>query len=193
MTQIAEIRQQMAHSQMFRGYRAATVACSGVLGGVGALAQAIWIAAPQQELGRYLGLWIGLALISLVVVGVELFWHVRRSASVLAQQMTMLAVRQFLPSIVTGALLTFCIYANAPDVAWMLPGLWSLLFGLGVFASYRLLPRQVFWVGVHYLSCGTACLLWGRDGNELAPIQMAICFGGGQLLAAAVLYWTLER
>ena len=75
----------------------------------------------------------------------------------------------------------------------MLPGLWSLIFGLGVFASYRLLPQQVFWIGLYYFFCGTVCLLWGRGDQAFAPWQMGISFGGGQLLTAVVLYWFLER
>ena len=75
----------------------------------------------------------------------------------------------------------------------MLPGLWSLVFSLGVFASYRLLPRQVFWVGLYYGLCGAGCLLFGQGAHALSGWQMGISFGGGQLLCAAILYWTLER
>jgi hypothetical protein len=75
----------------------------------------------------------------------------------------------------------------------MLPGLWSILFGLGIFASYRLLPRATFWVGVHYLVAGSFCLAWAQGEYAFSPLAMAIPFGIGQLLAAAIIYWTLER
>ncbi len=75
----------------------------------------------------------------------------------------------------------------------MLPGLWSLVFSLGIFASYRLLPRQSLWIGFYYAVCGCLCLLWGQAENVLAPWQMGLSFGGGQLLGAAMLYWNLER
>jgi hypothetical protein len=75
----------------------------------------------------------------------------------------------------------------------MLPGLWCVLFSLGVFASYRLLPASVFWVGVYYLLCGVGNLWWGQGDNALAPWLMGVSFGGGQLLSAAILYWKLER
>ena len=92
-----------------------------------------------------------------------------------------------------GALLTLSIYRGAPAVAWMLPGLWSLVFGLGVFASYRLLPRRVFSVDCYYVLCGCGLLLWGQGDNAFSPWLMGVSFGGGQLLGAAILYWTLER
>ena len=75
----------------------------------------------------------------------------------------------------------------------MLPGLWSLLFGMGVFASCRLLPSLVVWAGFYYVVCGCVLLSLGQGEHSLKPWQMAVPFGGGQLLVAAILYWTLER
>ena len=193
LRQISDIRQQMARSEVFRGYRSATVGFSGVVGVLVAVFQPLWVASPESELGRYLGLWLCVAAVSLVVAGGEMWWRARSTGSELARQRTLLAVQQFLPCVVVGALLTVSIYRGAPHVAWMLPGLWSLVYGLGVFASYRLLPQQVFWVGSYYVLCGCGCLLWGQGANAFSPWQMGISFGGGQLLGAAILYWTLER
>ena len=193
LQQISDIRQQMARSEVFRGYRSLTVGASGVLGLLAAAVQARWVENPANELERYLSLWVGVAALSAIVACVELVMRVLKSESVLARDMTRLAVEQFLPCVVVGALLTICIYQSAPMVAWMLPGLWSLIFGLGVFASARLLPSLVSWVGLYYVVCGCVCLYWGQGDDFLAPWQMALCFGGGQLLCAATLYWTLER
>jgi hypothetical protein len=193
LTQIAEIRERMARSELFRGYRSITVGFSGVLGLLAAAAQSWWVPAPEVELGRYLCLWVGVAAVSLVVAGAELTWRARSAEAGLARRMTLLAVSQFLPCVLVGALLTSCIYCGAPQVAWMLPGLWALFFGLGIFASYRLLPQQVFWVGSYYVLCGCLCLLWGQGKNAFSAWQMGISFGGGQLISAVILYWTLER
>ena len=193
LSQISAIRQQMARSEVFRGYRSITVGFSGVLGLLGAAFQSRWVPSPETELGRYLCLWLGVAVVSLIVAGAELYCRAHRAGPGLARQMTLLAVGQFLPCVVVGALLTSCIYHGAPQVAWMLPGLWSLVFGLGVFASYRLLPQQVFWVGSFYVLCGCLCLLWGQGENAFSPWQMAISFGGGQLISAVILYRVLER
>jgi hypothetical protein len=80
-----------------------------------------------------------------------------------------------------------------PEHAWLLPGLWQVLFGLGIFASYRLLPPATFWVALFYLLAGVVCLLIARGEAALTPWAMGVPFGVGQLLAAGVLYWTLER
>jgi hypothetical protein len=51
----------------------------------------------------------------------------------------------------------------------------------------------VVWVGVYYAVCGCGCLVGGQGHHAFAPWQMGVTFGGGQLLGAAILYWTLER
>jgi hypothetical protein len=55
------------------------------------------------------------------------------------------------------------------------------------------LPRPVFWVAFYYLACGAAVLALAQGPRAFSPWAMAVTFGGGQLLAAGVLYITLER
>jgi hypothetical protein len=107
--------------------------------------------------------------------------------------MTLLAVEQFLPCVIAGGLLTLVLFTQAPEAVGLFPGLWAVVFSLGVFASCRLLPRATFWAGVYYLVTGLGCLALARGDAALSPWSMAVPFGGGQLLTAAVLYWTLER
>ena len=68
-----------------------------------------------------------------------------------------------------------------------------MLFSLGIFASCRLLPKATFWAAVYYLVAGVAALAMGREEAALSPWAMAGTFGVGQLLTAAILYFTLER
>ena len=91
-----------------------------------------------------------------------------------------------------GALLTIVLFRTAPASLWMLPGLWQVVYSLGIFASCQLLPRPTFWVAVFYLGCGLAVLALAHGGAALSPWAMGLPFGVGQLLAAVVLYRTLE-
>ena len=75
LRQISDIRQQMARSEVFRGYRSVTVGFSGVLALLAAAFQPQWVASPESELDRYLGLWLGVAAISLIVAGAEMAWR----------------------------------------------------------------------------------------------------------------------
>ena len=190
--QIDEIRQQMARTELFRGYRSLTVGFSGVLA-LAAAALQPYLVGPENQLRDFLVLWLLVAGVSLLTAAVQLWRRVRLADSRLARQATLLAAEQFLPSVFVGAVVTLCVYRYAADAGWMLPGLWSLIFSLGIFASYRLLPRQVAWVGIYYVAAGAICLIWGQGSGALAPWQMALSFGGGQVFGAAVLYWTLER
>src|SRR5271155_5338683 len=67
LTQISEIRQQVARTETFRGYRAAPVAFSGVVAWTAALCQYAWMPSPANDPLAYLSLWVGAALLSMVV------------------------------------------------------------------------------------------------------------------------------
>jgi hypothetical protein len=191
--QISEIRAQMARSQTFGGFRSLTVASSGMLGILAAIYQANRIPQPMGQIVEYVALWSAVAALSLFVVGLELAWSYSAGMSTLRRRLTTHAIRQFVPCLIAGAVLTAAILSRAPETAWMLPGLWALLFGLGVFASAKLLPRPIVWLGVYYLLAGAACLAFGKGETELSPWMMAGTFGFGQLFAALILYCTLER
>lgn len=191
LSQIAEIRQQMARTEVFRGFRSVPVAFSGVLAWAAAIAQAIWIPEPSRDITSYLTLWIGAAAIGMASAGLEMMLRARHSSR-WAREHTWLAVEQFLPCVVAGGLTTFVLARTSESVLWILPGLWSILFSLGVFASRRLLPRATLAVAFYYLVAGLACLTLARGESSFSPWAMGVPFGGGQLLAAAVLYRTLE-
>jgi hypothetical protein len=80
----------------------------------------------------------------------------------------------------------------APQESWMLPGLWSVVFSLGIFASCRFLPCQMFGVGAWYLAAGLVDFLVAAGNHMLLPWSMGISFGVGQLLVAAVLHFGFE-
>jgi len=191
LTQISEIRQRVAQAEVFRGYRSVPVAFSGLLALATAGVQSVCLPQPAQNAAAYLALWVTAALVSMSATGLELVLHHRHARTPLALQLTWLALRQFAPCLMAGGLVTLGVVSYAPDILWILPGLWSILFSLGIFASYRLLPKPTFWVATFYMIAGAMLLTLREDA--LSPWAMGIPFGGGQLFAAAVLYWTLER
>jgi hypothetical protein len=193
LTQITEIRLQLARTEVFRGYRAMPVAFSGGVALLAALIQAATIAEPAVQIGPYLLLWIGAAVVSALAAGLEMMIRARNAATPMTRELTWLAVEQFCPSLMAGALVTIVLLRAAPESLWMLPGLWQIFYGLGIFASCRLLPKPTFWVAVFYLGTGLTVLALARDEAALSPWTMGLPFGVGQLLAAAVLYRTLER
>src|SRR6202035_1532621 len=85
-----------------------------------------------------------------------------------------------------GVLLTIALVQFVPAVFWMLPGLWQVIFGLGIFSSCRFLPRLMIVAGAWYLLTGLICIALG-DGRALAPWTMGLGYGVGQLLVAGIL------
>jgi hypothetical protein len=193
LEQVAEIREQMARTEVFRGYRAVPVAFSGVLAWAAAFYQAFWIPAPTAQWSNYLQLWIGAACLSAVVAGVEMAARGRIVRSPVSRRITWLAVEQFLPSLLAGGVITVAVVRAGESHLWMLPGLWAVLFALGIFASCKLLPRATYAVAFYYLIAGFLALTFAKDTYALSPWAMGLTFGVGQWLAAAVLYGTLER
>jgi hypothetical protein len=186
LSEIRSIRGHMARYTEFRGYGPLTLTGTGVLAIVLAALQRHWVIDLEHEPARFLAMWIGAAAISLTFIGIETIARARRIHSALAMQMVHAALEQFLPAIVAGILLTAVVARAAPQSLWMLPGLWQMLFSLGVFASCRFLPRATFWVGVWYLATGMACLAMGAD-SLASPWEMGIPFGVGHLMVAGIL------
>jgi hypothetical protein len=193
LAQISEIQQHLARTETFRGYRSITVAVSGLVGLAAAIVQAVWLPQPAEEFNSYLLLWLGAAGINLAMIGIEVFARAYFTGTTVSRRTTIFAIEQFLPAIIAGCLLTVVIVQRAIESAWMLPGLWSILFSLGIFASCRVLPRAVFAVGAWYLLSGIVVLSVGQGPAAFSPLLMGIPFGVGQLFAAAVLYVALEQ
>ena len=188
LTDIRAMRSQLARGTEFRGYGPAAFATTGVLGILAAAAQSHWIENPTADILSYLGLWIAAALLSAVVVGVDVVTRSRRVHSGLADEMIQSAAEQLLPAAVAGVLLTVVVVRYAPQSLWMLPGLWQIILSLGVFAACRMLPMPLLCVGVWYLATGLACLAFASDTHALSPWAMGLPFGIGQLLAAALIF-----
>jgi hypothetical protein len=188
LADITAIRSQMARGAEFRGYGPMTVAAMGVLAMLAACAQALWLPDPAADVATYLALWVATATISVILIGIEMVARTRRIHSGMADEMIRAATEQFMPAGVAGLLLTAVLFQFAPDSLWMLPGLWQIVFSLGIFASCRSLPRPMFAAAVWYLAAGLASLAFANGDYAFSPFAMAVPFGVGQLYMAGVLY-----
>lgn len=185
---IDSIRRQMARSTEFRGYGPATLAATGVFAMSAAVAQAIWLPDPVKAIYAYLATWISTAIVSAALIATQMRARTRRIHSGMADEMIGMAVEQFLPSAGAGSLLTVVLVWFVPGALWMLPGMWQVIFSLGVFSSCRFLPRPMVAAGLWYLLTGLACIALG-DSRALSPWTMGIVYGAGQLLVAGILYF----
>lgn len=193
LTEINAIRHQIARSAQFRGYGPVTLAATGVFAALAAVGQALWLPHPETDVAVYLALWVTTAGLSVALIGFEMVARSHRVHTGLAEEMIATAVEQFLPAAAAGALVTAVLLRFAAENLWMLPGLWQILFSLGVFASCRFLPRALFAVGVWYLTTGLACIAFASGERAFSPWAMGVPYGAGQLLSAALMWRLTEE
>jgi hypothetical protein len=192
LAEISTIRSQIAHATEFRGYGPVTVAATGLLAIAAAAVQARRFPDAAHNPNIYIAVWSVAAVVATGLIGLETVIRSRTIHSGLAIEMILDAVEQLVPSAVAGILIAVVLIRTAPDSAWMIPGLWQIIFSLGVFASTRFLPRMVVAVAAWYLLAGLVCLAWSAGARALSPWAMGVPFGFGQVLAAAILRWSSE-
>ena len=188
---ISSIRRQMARSTQFRGYGPVTLAATGLFAFTAAAAQALWLPHTADHIPAYLATWISTAIVSAAFIGSRMRARTQLIHSGMADEMIRMAVEQFLPSAAAGALVTLVLLWSAPAQLWLLPALWQVTFSLGVFASCRFLPRPMLIAGAWYLVTGLCCIAIG-DARAFSPWAMGIPYGCGQMLVAAILYFSAE-
>ncbi|MDQ3555407.1 MAG: hypothetical protein M3409_01335 [Gemmatimonadota bacterium] len=140
--------------------------------GVSALAAA-WIATVQPTAERWLFVWSVEALLSMAI-GV---WTTARKARSAGVPLLSGAGRKFAlslaPPIAAGALLTAVLFPAG--VTAVLPGMWLLLFGVGVVTAGAFSVRVVPVTGLCFMAVGALALItppaWG-------DAWMALGFGG---------------
>jgi hypothetical protein len=193
LTQIGEIRQRVAGSQVFRGYRSATVAFSGLVAAVTALAQNRLVPRPGENPVAYVRLWFVAAGVGAAVAAGNLLVRYIRCRSPLQRDLTVIAVGHLAPSLLAGLLVTLALMRFAPASASLLPGLWAIFLGLGIFASRHVLSGAMALAGGYYLIAGLCALALGQGSGAFSPWAMGLIFAPGQWLTAALLHWTVER
>jgi hypothetical protein len=172
MDNLLYIRRTMERAGSFT----AVPGAGGVLMGATALAAA-WMAASQADARRWLAVWVGEAVVALLI---GMAAAARKSA---LAKMPLLSApgRKFIattvPSMAAGALLTLVLF-RAGTLA-VLPGMWLLLYGAGVVAGGAASVRVVPMMGACFMALGMVALLAPASwGNPL----LAAGFGGLHIL-----------
>jgi len=190
LTQIAEIHQQIAKGEIYRGYRPLPIAASGLVGVAAALALPESTAVEPLLFVWY---WTIVAMVAALVGVSEIAYNYVFHEQASGRRRTRMVLGQFLPGILGAAVLTGSFVHVSPRLVALLPGVWAICFGIGTFSSRPYLPRAAGVVALFYFVVGSL-LLWSASLD--APLNgwlVGGTLGAGQLLAAMVLYWKLER
>jgi hypothetical protein len=191
LAQISEIHQQIAKGEVFRGYRSVPIALSSAIA-IGAA----WLQTPSLGVTDPRGFvfyWITVALVAALVGASEIIYNYIVHEDGIERRRTRQVVGQFLPSILAGGVITISFLSLSAGLVPLLPGLWAICMGLGTFASRPYLPRASGFVALFYYAAGFVLLGMTHQADSLSGWWVGLTFGVGQLLAAAVLYWNLER
>ena len=187
--QLEEIRGHLSRTEVYRGYRSRTLVLTAAIGLLGSVAIS-WNEALASDLAR-VGVWVAVAALNLAIVTWEVLGDYGNHKTEHQRQVTKRTLYQFLPSIATGAMIT-PVLAQHPTAIEFLPGIWSCLFAMGIFASRPYLPHGVGWVGAYHMVTAASLLALPEVAltNQWA---MGVTFACGQLFMAYVLYKNLER
>ncbi len=190
---IVEIRTQIAAGTAFRGYGPTTVALTGIMGFAAATVQSLWPDYFAYNAKTFVISWVVTGVICAVAICMEMRGRSRRLHSYLADTMIKQALEQFLPAAAASLFVPLFLLRFSPQSIWMMPGLWQLFVSLGIFASIRTLPRRIALGGFWYFLSGFVSLLLASTSHVLSPWLMGIPFFVGQLLMAAIFFFSVER
>jgi hypothetical protein len=191
LSQISEIHEHLAKGEVYRGFRSLPVALSGVCGLAAASLQPRLLPLDDARAGLFY--WLTVAAVGGVIGGSEILYNYLFIDDPFAQRRTRKVVGQFVPCLAAGAAITWGLARWSDAMIPVLPGLWAIVFSLGIFAARPYLPRAIGWVALYYLAAGVRLLWLGTDAGSLWGWNLGGTFGAGQLGAALVLYWNLER
>ena len=187
---ISEIHDRMAKSGTFRGYKSLPVFVIGLCAVAMAAVQSLWLIPSTATV--FVLEWAGLAVVLALAVGIGALARYILKGSGLQRSQAFGMGRQFAPGLFAGFAATVAMVFSGGAIVY-LPGIWTLIFGMSIFAMLPYLPKQIVWVGVFYLAAGSVLLFLVQFGLSLSPWGMGATFGVGNLLSGAILYYTLER
>lgn len=193
LCEIADIRSTLAAGSLFRGLGPLTIATTGLLAFVVGVVQTVWPGALADDPTTFLLVWIGAAGVASVAVALEMVDRSRRHHGAMATAMIQRVIEQFIPAAAAGFVAALTLMRFAPEILWIVPGVWQLFMAVGVFAMIRLMPWGLSLVAAWYFVTGVSVLIVASGSRELVPWMMAGPFAVGQLGMGLSLYLANER
>jgi hypothetical protein len=180
MDNLRYIRQTIERAGSFT----AVPGIGGMLIGSTALAAA-WVASHQTDPGRWLAVWLGEAVLAMLIgfAGAEL--KSRRARLPLFGGPGRKFVAGFAPALGAGAVLTAVLFRT--DSLRVLPGMWLLLYGAGVVSGGGASVRVVPLMGGCFMAAGGAALLWPVASAGSGDVLLAAAFGGLHILFGTII------
>lgn len=185
LDRLDQIHEQLARSEVYRGFRVPAVAGIGLLAFAAALIQP---AVPEANAGiGFVWFWVLVAVVGALLGSAAAVHGYARREDDFARRRTRQVMAQFVPCVAAGAAVTVGV-ARVPELVGLLPGLWAVVFGLGLVATRPHLPAGIGPIGLAYVGAGAYHLLRTLPGSEPDGWAVGGVFGVGHLLTALVLW-----
>jgi hypothetical protein len=169
----------MATVQRFDGYSGNAAIASGAVAFAAGAVQMLVSPAPATlpEKQSYLAIWLTCLGIALAInYGAILMWRTRNHNAFADVQMRNVGMSIF-PAVLAGGVITAALVTRG--LYDLLPGMWSAIYALGLFASRSQVPREVVYVAIAFGAA--ACALLFLHGAALSWWIMPLAFGSGQI------------
>jgi hypothetical protein len=153
----------------------------GVAMGVVALATAC-VAPHPSSAGAWLITWLAAALGAFALGALFIYWKARRVGTPVLTRPGRKFLLSLFPPLLAGAVISGAIYAAGQG--HLLPGIWLLLYGVGVISAGTFSVRVVPAMGLCFMLAGVVAMFcpaaWGNA-------VMAAGFGGLHILFGAII------
>ncbi|MBV8116831.1 MAG: hypothetical protein JOZ01_02570 [Candidatus Eremiobacteraeota bacterium] len=188
LSDLAEVRDRLAHVQRFEGYSGPAAAISGLAALVAGFVQFRLAPLPHSPatMHLYVEIWMTCLAVALALnYGTVAVWVVRNRRPG-AQSQFRTAARSIAPSVLLGGVLSLALVEHSAYA--LLPGTWFALYALGLFASRRAIPASTLPITFAFAALALLFLITPLAHVALAWWVMPLGFGAGQI-AIGCLIW----
>jgi hypothetical protein len=191
MNKISEIYSQLSKTGVYRGYKPHVIAFSGIISIIAAILKPYLIL--TQTSMNFIIYWVIIAVINLTICTLMILYQYFFKENQFERQKTLIIMIQFIPMIIAGGIATIFLSYNDGTSILLLPGIWAILFGMGIFNVRPYLTNLTIIAAIFYFISSIVLFYLKFYHVNLLSIGMGLTFGIGQLLSAFILYWSIEK
>jgi hypothetical protein len=187
LSHLADIHAQLAKTDVYRGLTARPVMLTGFVGILAACLQPRLIG-DGDAIG-FVTYWLCTALACVLIGSSTAIYGYLFDHDALGRRRAQVVAGQLIPCLAAGAFLVLALLPVLDRCIGMLPGIWALLYALGLFSVRPFLPHATGWVAFYFLVAGTLLLNFLPLQTVPSPWSVAGVFAIGQFGLA----WVLHR
>lgn len=188
---LSEIHAHLAKGEVYQGVKARQVMLSGMIGILAAIVQPRMIS--EGDVDGFVWYWLLTAAVCALAGTSGAIFSYFLGDDELSRRRARIVAGQLVPCLAAGAFLTLALLPVMDRCIGMLPGLWAMLYALGLFSTRPYLPRATGWVGLYFLVAGTLLVSLLPLTAIPSPWTIALVFAAGQFGLALVLHRNAER